>query len=72
MARVATVVLPSLRSWRIRRGYTEQQLASLSGMRRNTIWRIEAGHPARVGTAQRFAEALGIPVAYLQRPPPES
>jgi transcriptional regulator with XRE-family HTH domain len=69
---VATVLLPSLRSWRTRRGYTVQDLASLSGLRRNTIARIEAGYPARLGTAHRLADALGVPLASLQRQPPGS
>ena len=72
MPRVATVLLPSLRSWHTRRGYTVHDLAGLSGLRRNTIARIEAGYPARLGTAHRLAAALGVALAYLQRQPPES
>ena len=65
MAPVATVVLPSLRSWRLRRGYSQERLAARIGMRRNVIWRIEAGHPTRLLTVRRLAAALGVQVADL-------
>src|SRR5919109_121709 len=48
MAQVETARLPSLRYWRAQRGYTQARLASRIGMRRNTIWWIEAGHPVRL------------------------
>jgi DNA-binding XRE family transcriptional regulator len=72
MARVPTVMLPSLRYWRARRGYTQVRLAARIEMRRNTIWWIEAGHPTRVRTARRLAAALGVQVADLQRQPSEA
>ena len=63
--------MPSLIYWRIQRGLTQEQLAELIAMRRNTVWRIEAGHPALVRTARLLARALGVQVADLQRQPPE-
>jgi transcriptional regulator with XRE-family HTH domain len=70
MARIHTVVLPSLRHWRAQRGYTQARLASRIGMRRNTIWWIEAGHPTRARTARQLAVVLGVQVADLERQPP--
>ena len=45
---------------RLKRGWTQPQLAERCGCRGNTIWRIEAGqlHP-RDGLLGRLAEALG-------------
>ena len=70
MARVVTVLLPSLRAWRVQLGYTQARLAARIGMRRNVIWRIEAGQPTRIRTARRLAATLGVQVADLQRQPP--
>jgi DNA-binding XRE family transcriptional regulator len=74
MARVATVVLPSLRAWRVQLGYTQERLAARIGMRRNVIWRIEAGQPTRILTARRLAAVLGVQVSDLSasRPPATS
>jgi hypothetical protein len=35
-------------------------------MRRNTVWRIEAGYPARKRTARLLADALRVSVGELQ------
>ena len=71
MARVTLVELPSLVYWRIQRGLTQEQLAKRIAMRRPTVLRIEAGHLTRVRTARLLASALSIPIADLQRRPPD-
>ena len=63
--------MPSVAYWRIQRGLTQEQLAERIAMQRNTVWRIEAGHPAFLRTARLLARALGVQVADLQRQPPE-
>ena len=70
MAQVDTARLPSLRYWRAQRGYTQARLASRIGMRRNTIWWIEAGHPTRMRTAHLLAAALRVPLGALLQSPP--
>jgi transcriptional regulator with XRE-family HTH domain len=71
MARARSMPLPILLYWRLERGYTQEQLADRISMRRNTVWRIEAGYPARVRTARLLAKALGITVAALSSSPAE-
>ena len=66
--------LPNLaepRYWRAQCSHTQAQLAARIGMRWNTIWWIEAGHPTRVRTARRLAAALGVQLADLLAQPPE-
>ena len=63
------MLLPGLQFWRARRGYTQAQLAERIGMRRPTVWRIEAGRPARVRTAHLLATALGVHLSRLQLHP---
>jgi transcriptional regulator with XRE-family HTH domain len=69
MARTHSMLLPGLHFWRARRGYTQAQLAERIGMRRPTVWRIEAGRPARVRTAHLLAIALGVHLSRLQLHP---
>jgi transcriptional regulator with XRE-family HTH domain len=61
-------MLPSLRYWRRQRGFTQEQLAERLGMHRNTLWGIEAGHPAFMRTARLLATALHVQVADLTAP----
>ena len=70
MPRPTLVSLPALRYWRIQRGITQAELAAQVDMRRPSVARIEAGHPALVRTAHRLAGVLGVQVADLQRQPP--
>jgi transcriptional regulator with XRE-family HTH domain len=69
MARVRSIPLGNLLYWRLDRGYTQEQLAERIAMRRNTVWRIEAGYPARMRTARLLAKALRINVADLSSSP---
>ena len=70
MARAASVMLPSLVYWRAQRDLTQRQLAARLGMHRNTVWAIEAGHPAFMRTARLLASALHVQVADLMGQPP--
>jgi transcriptional regulator with XRE-family HTH domain len=65
MARVRSMPLGNLLYWRLDRGYMQEQLAERISMRPNTVWRIEAGYPARMRTARLLAKALRINVADL-------
>jgi DNA-binding XRE family transcriptional regulator len=72
MARTASVMLPSLVYWRVRRGFTQERLAQRLGMHSNTVWRIEAGYPARARTARLLASVLHVHLAVLMDQPRES
>ena len=63
-------MLPSLRYWRSRRGFTQERLAERLGMHQNTVWAIEAGHPAFMRTARLLAVALHVQVVDLMGQPP--
>jgi transcriptional regulator with XRE-family HTH domain len=54
-----------LRHWRQLRGLTQKGLAARIGMRRNTIWLIETGHPTRPRTARLLAAVLEVQLAAL-------
>lgn len=68
--RVTTVRLPSLRYWRVRRAWHQEELAKHAGVSMATLWRIETGRPATLDTVRKLAEALGVSPADLQRQPP--
>ena len=46
---------------RVAAGLTQRQLAGLSGLRRETIYRVELGRGSHADTLARIAAALGIP-----------
>src|SRR4051812_46438354 len=60
LARIDLAPLPRLRHWREARGFTQEELADRIGMRRNAIWRIEAGYETRARTARSLARALFV------------
>lgn len=50
----------ALSVYRVWAGMSQEDLAELSGVGRNTISRLENGHqPARPSTAKKLADALG-------------
>ncbi len=51
-----------LRQLREARAYSLRELEELSGVRHNTIWRIEAGQRKRTHprTVRKLAQALGV------------
>ena len=59
----------ALRRERERRGYSLRELAELSGVTQDNIWKIEQGKTRRPHgrTLRRLAEALGIEVWELQK-----
>jgi DNA-binding XRE family transcriptional regulator len=70
VAAPTAIPLPSLQTWRIRRGLTQQELAEKAGIRRATIVQIEAGGPARVKTIGVLGRALDCTVDDLRAPVP--
>ena len=62
-----------IRDWRLRRSYSQQELARRSGVRQSVISIIEQGRRAdvRLSTLERLARALDVePQALLSPPPP--
>lgn len=63
----------TLREWRKRRDWTQEQLAALSGIDQTTISRLETEsdpNPTDI-TKERLAKALGIRPVQLRFSPPE-
>lgn len=54
------MVLTSLKSCRLARGYSLRQLAGLSGVDFTTIDRLEHGREAQERTTHKLAKALGV------------
>ncbi len=65
VGRDSALVLPRLRRARRERGWSMQDLAKRSGVSKATIIRIEGGNKARISTAGKLADALGVGVAAL-------
>ncbi len=63
-----TFYLPSLRDLRERSGFTPAELAERAGIAAGTIHGLERGAwRARIGTAERLAEALDVEVTDLTK-----
>jgi transcriptional regulator with XRE-family HTH domain len=64
-----TLTVHKLRTLRLERGLTQEDLAQAAGLSAGTVNRIERGpgQPVRPGTARRLAEALKVPVMQLTR-----
>ncbi|MBE4735668.1 helix-turn-helix domain-containing protein [Streptomyces caniscabiei] len=57
-----------IRAARLASGLTQEKLADLSGMDRQSINRIEQGHQAAIiDNLIRISDALGVPLADLVR-----
>jgi transcriptional regulator with XRE-family HTH domain len=54
------VKAPRLRVLRLRKALTQDELATLSGVGRQTIIRVEAGYEAHPPTIRKLAQALGV------------
>lgn len=53
------------------RGYSQEQLAALSGVSTRTIGRIETGRSPSIETLARIAQALEVPLhALISTPTP--
>lgn len=61
------VIGKRLRSARLRKGWNQSELSARSGVSRTTLFQMERGAipSPRAATLHRLAEALEIPVAYL-------
>ncbi len=59
----------TLRDLRLRRGWSQEQLAGASGVSVRTVQRVEGGRPAGLATAAALAEALGVDPAELDPGP---
>jgi transcriptional regulator with XRE-family HTH domain len=59
----------AIRAVRVRRGWTQQELARRSGVSRSTISRVERGHPGTfsLDTIRRVAAALDVRVDLVPR-----
>lgn len=62
----------ALRLARLRRGWTQAQLADAAGLRVETIARIERGHVARPAaeTLEKLSAALSVTVEYWRQEEP--
>ena len=60
MARARGVEVPGLRDARLRRLWTQAQLAQASGVSLHVVNRAENGERVAVATAQKFADALRV------------
>jgi transcriptional regulator with XRE-family HTH domain len=58
--RVAPVQLSRLAQVRAERGLSVEELARRARLSAATIYRLEAGNPARITTAVKLGDALGI------------
>lgn len=63
----------TLRGWRNRRGWTQEQLAAVSGLEQSTISRLETDPDANPtdDTKERLAKALGIAPSKIRFTEPE-
>ena len=50
---------------RLKRGWSQQQLAQASGLSTRTIQRVEAGHPASVETLKSIAAVFEVDFSTL-------
>ena len=53
---------------RLQRGWSQEQLADLSGLSGRTIQRIERGQPASLETLKALGAAFNVDVSDLQEP----
>jgi transcriptional regulator with XRE-family HTH domain len=54
------ILLPSLRTWRLRRLLNQRELAERAHVGRSTIIRAESGGTVSIANARRIVEALGV------------
>lgn len=60
------VLMADLRGWRRQVTLTQEQLAALAGVSRQTIWHAERMKPISIPNVQAIARALGISVQQLR------
>jgi transcriptional regulator with XRE-family HTH domain len=60
-----------IQKWRLKKGWSQQQLADLSGLSARTIQRLEAGQPAGVETLKSLAAVFEVDFHTLQPEKPD-
>jgi len=60
------VLVVDLRGWRRQATLTQEQLAALAGVSRQTIWNAERLKPISIPNVQAIARALGISVQQIR------
>jgi transcriptional regulator with XRE-family HTH domain len=65
-------MLPGLKSARISKGLSQEELSEESGVHRDTIHKLETGQrPARPATIKKLADTLGVETEELTKDPKE-
>lgn len=62
-------IAEAVKTRRLDRAWTQEQLAEIAGIAVRTVQRVEQGHPASLETCKAIAAAFGIDVADLRGPP---
>jgi transcriptional regulator with XRE-family HTH domain len=62
------VKLTRLRTWRERKALTQDELAELAGVSRQTVVKLEGGLEPRPPTIRKLAKALGVEPSELMDP----
>ena len=65
------IPVPYLRAWRLKRLYSQDELADLSGVSKSTIVRLETGSSAVLSTIGKLAKALDLTREQLAYEKPE-
>jgi transcriptional regulator with XRE-family HTH domain len=65
------IAVPHLRAWRLKRLYSQDELADMSGVSKSTIVRLESGSSAILSTIGRLAKALDVSREELAYEEPE-
>lgn len=61
-----------VRKLRLQRGWTQDQLAQLTGLSVRTVQRLERGEPASLETARALASVFGVDFSSFRPPPKEA
>ena len=60
------MLVPRLREQRLKRAFSQEELAERSKVSRTTIIKLESGRSAWPSTVRKLAQALGVKPADLQ------
>ena len=63
--------VPSLRTWRVRKYWTQRQLAEQAHVAIATVAHAEQGYAISLISMQKMADVLGVTVAQLREEPKE-
>jgi DNA-binding XRE family transcriptional regulator len=62
---VLTTISRFIREYRLQSGYTQQELAEMSGIHYNTIHRLESGHAHNIKSVIEICLSLQLPLREL-------